>query len=356
MKKLVFLLVCLSSVFGVLRPTPDDFIACYEKNKASMMVYEGLPAFVLDENHLAVLKLPNQKLNSYIKYDPFLNLYLVRTDFSLIKPMFGDEESLNRNDWLGILDPKNPYIGHLKYLANNLNEKDRLNFSSKISLVASPCCKVMGIALSNNQFIGNRYLNHFKKYNEVYWGDIGVDFMQRGDKIYVSGVSANSRFWLNDEVLSLNGEKIENLRKLNEAILFSPIQTTLYFQVLRDNAEIEIPVNVFAKQFQEEVKITQKNITQKSIEAYAFGLEFNGLVISKIKKGSKGESSGFLVGDKVLKINDTLIKSKQDIMNVFSNQNVSEFEVLISRHASKFPYSNASGSVGYFDFFLYLKR
>lgn len=51
---------------------------------------------------LAVLKQPNTKLNKYVKYDPFLNLYLVRTDFSLIPTPMGDEEKLTRNDWVGM--------------------------------------------------------------------------------------------------------------------------------------------------------------------------------------------------------------------------------------------------------------
>lgn len=55
------------------------------------------------KNLLAVLKQPNAKLNKYVKYDPFLNLYLVRTDFSLIPTPMGDEEKLTRNDWVGNL-------------------------------------------------------------------------------------------------------------------------------------------------------------------------------------------------------------------------------------------------------------
>lgn len=47
---------------------------------------------------------------------------------------------------------------------------------------------MMGIALNNSSFIGNRYLKHFMKYNDVYWGDIGVDFVVRENKIYVNNV------------------------------------------------------------------------------------------------------------------------------------------------------------------------
>lgn len=71
---------------------------------------------------------------------------------------------------LGIWDPNKPYIGHIKYLAQNIDEKDQLDFNSKIGLLGTPCCEMMGIALNNSSFIGNRYLKHFMKYNDVYWG------------------------------------------------------------------------------------------------------------------------------------------------------------------------------------------
>lgn len=91
----VFLVTFLISLSAIERPKFEDFAAGYERNKASMLNYEGMPAFALSENLLAVLKQPNVKLNKYVKYDPFLNLYLVRTDFSLIPTPMGDEENLH---------------------------------------------------------------------------------------------------------------------------------------------------------------------------------------------------------------------------------------------------------------------
>ena len=91
MRFLLIFCVSVAFMFGVERPKFEDFAACFQRNKASVMVYEGMNAFVLSENLLAVLKTPSQKLNRYIKYDPFLNLYLVRTDFSLFPAVTYDE-------------------------------------------------------------------------------------------------------------------------------------------------------------------------------------------------------------------------------------------------------------------------
>ncbi|EAL4089521.1 PDZ domain-containing protein, partial [Campylobacter coli] len=247
MKFLFFLVTFLISLSAIERPKFEDFAAGYERNKASMLNYEGMPAFALSENLLAVLKQPNVKLNKYVKYDPFLNLYLVRTDFSLIPTPMGDEEKLTRNDWIGIWDPNRAYIGHIKYLAQNIDEKDQLDFSTKVGLLGTPCCEMMGIALNNSSFIGNRYLKHFMKYNDVYWGDIGVDFAVRENKIYVNNVRKSGQFLINDEIISVDGTLVKDIRKLNEKILFADRGSTLYFQVLRDNVDLNISTEVFAK-------------------------------------------------------------------------------------------------------------
>lgn len=344
MKKLALSLMLGAALFAVERPTFDDYLACYEKNKASMFNYEGLPAFVLDENILAVVKLPDTKLNSYIKYDPFLNLYLVRTDFSLIKPITDDETTRTRNDWLGIIDPKKEYIGHLKYLAQGLFERDKLDFNTKIGLLNSPCCKVLGISLLNGEFIGNRYLNHFKKYNDVYWGDIGATFTQRGDRYFVSGITFNSKLRLNDEILSIDDKPIESLRALNERILFADNQSTIYFKILRDNEEINISSIVSPKQYTQQVLTTKKEIVKKQISnSLGITLDNNLNVI-----GISNRNLGFRLKDKILRVNNVIVNNKTEFNKEISKGGV--LNILIQRYIKD---ENKNGD---FQFFITINK
>lgn len=344
MKKLALSLMLGATLFAVERPTFDDYLACYEKNKASMFNYEGLPAFVLDENLLAVVKLPDTKLNSYIKYDPFLNLYLVRTDFSLIKPITDDETTRTRNDWLGIIDPKKEYIGHLKYLAQGLFERDKLDFNTKIGLLNSPCCKVLGISLLNGEFIGNRYLNHFKKYNDVYWGDIGATFTQRGDRYFVSGITFNSKLRLNDEILSIDDKPIESLRALNERILFADNQSTIYFKILRDNEEINISSIVSPKQYTQQVLTTKKEIVKKQISnSLGITLDNNLNVI-----GISNRNLGFRLKDKILRVNNVIVNNKTEFNKEISKGGV--LNILIQRYIKD---ENKNGD---FQFFITINK
>ncbi|MBZ7987083.1 DUF7488 domain-containing protein [Campylobacter canadensis] len=342
MKKLIFLLSFSFLAYAVERPTFNDFLACYEKNKAAELTYEGLPAFVLDENLLAVVKLANTKLNSYVKYDPFLNLYLVRTDFSLIKPEFGDENEKNRNDWLGILDAKKEYIGHLKYLGLDLSERDKLDFKSKIGLLSSPCCKIIGIALNNGDFIGNRYLNHFKKYNEVYWGDIGASFTQKGDRYFVSSVTTNTSFRINDEILSVDDKPVNSLRELNERVLFAPNQSTIYFKILRDNEEINLSILVSPKIYKQEVLKTVKQVNKAQV--------YNslGIILDNNLKVIKSNNANFKIGDVILRVNNILVNNKEHFARLSAMNN--PLNILISRHIQD------EDKMGDFQFFITINK
>ena len=361
-----FLTFCLffSLAFSVERPRFEDFAAGYERNKASMLNYEGMPAFALSENLLAVLKIPNQKLNKYVKYDPFLNLYLVRTDFSLIATPMGDEEKLTRNDWVGIWDPNKAYIGHIKYLAQNLEERDQLDFNSKIGLLGTACCEMMGIALSDNSFIGNRYLKHFMKYNDVYWGDIGVEFAERENKIYVNKVNKSGQFLINDEILSIDETPVKDIRKLNEKILFAERGSTLYLRVLRDNADLNISVEVFAKDLSKfKLPDTKPKPKITSFQSN-LGLSVNSsLNVIKIEPNSKAFLAGFMVGDKILRVNNAEIKDFKELQNILNAGN--DFNILIARKDTKLPLSNFndnlskgsnSNSDGIFQFFIRLTK
>ncbi|EAK3587313.1 PDZ domain-containing protein [Campylobacter coli] len=364
MKKILIICMLFTLSFGIERPKFEDFLAGYERNKASMLNYEGMPAFALSENLLAVLKQPNAKLNKYVKYDPFLNLYLARTDFSLIPTPMGDEEKLTRNDWVGIWDPNKPYIGHIKYLAQNIDEKDQLDFNSKIGLLGTPCCEMMGIALNNSSFIGNRYLKHFMKYNDVYWGDIGVDFVVRENKIYVNNVRKNPQFLINDQVISVDGLPANDLRKLNEKILFADRGSTLYFQVLRDNMDLNISTEVFAKDLSKFNLPDSKPKPKITNFTSNLGLTVNtSLVVTKIDPKSKASNAGFIVGDKILRVNNIILNNFKELQNILSAGN--DFSILIERKSTKLPLLNFnnelggnanSGGDGKFQFFIRLTK
>lgn len=362
MRILILMSVFLSLLVAIERPKFEDFAAGYERNKASILNYEGMRAFALSENLLAVLKEPNSKLNKYVKYDPFLNLYLVRTDFSLIPTPMADEEQLTRNDWVGIWDPNKPYIGHIKYLAQNINEKDQLDFKSTVGLLGEPCCNMLGIALNNGSFIGNRYLKHFMKYNDVYWGDIGVDFVEREGKIYVGAVRKNPQFLINDEVTSLDGQPVRDIRKLNERVLFADRGSTIYFNVLRDNQDVNISSVVFEKDISHFNLPSNKPKPAPTSFKSNLGLSVNSaLLVTRVDAGSKASAAGFMAGDKILRVNNIVIKNFKQLQGILAKGN--DFYILIERADKNLPLHNFDNGLdfrtkgdGKFHFFVRLSK
>ncbi|MCR6593759.1 PDZ domain-containing protein [Campylobacter insulaenigrae] len=359
MRIIVCILTLVGILFAIPRPSFNDFLGCYQKNKASMLIYEGLPAFALDENTLAVVKTKDGKLNKYTKYDPFLNLYLVKTDFSLIPAPMANEEELTRSNWVGILDDNKSYIGHLKYFGQNLTEGDQLDFETKIGELNSPCCKMLGITLDNGKLIGNRYLKHFMKYPDVYWGDIGVDFEMRDGKIYVKKIRKNGQFLLNDELIVVDGEPYDDIRKLNEKILFSDRGSTLYFNVLRDNEDLNISTMVFDKDLGIYAK-PKKAAPAKPTSFYSnLGLRVDTKMnVIEVSSNSKAQMAGFLVGDKILRVNNHKMHNMNEFQNILMQEN--SFDILISRKATNMPSAQNNNleqiNKGYFDFFIRLNK
>lgn len=360
---LLALCVFISLILGIERPQREDFIACFEKNKASILIYEGMQAFALSENLLAVLKTPDTKLNKYVKYDPYLNLYLVRTDFSLIPTNMISEQNITRNDWVGILDPVNPLIGHVGYLANDINERDHLDFASKVGLLNSPCCDMLGISLDNGGFIGNRYLKHFMKYNDPYWGDIGVDFVERENKIYVGAVRKNGQFLVNDQIISVDGNPVRDLRKLNEKILFADRGSTLYFNVFRDNQDLNISTMVFERDLSHFKLPDNKPKPPPTSFKSSLGMNVNSaLLVTSIDAGSKASRAGFMVGDKILRVNNQIVTNFKALQDILAKG--SDFNILIERKSDKLPLNSfdnqdlgaSNMADGKFQFFIRLTK
>lgn len=244
-----------------------------------------------------------------------------------------------------IWDPNRAYIGHIKYLAQNIDEKDQLDFSTKVGLLGTPCCEMMGIALNNSSFIGNRYLKHFMKYNDVYWGDIGVDFAVRENKIYVNNVRKSGQFLINDEIISVDGTLVKDIRKLNEKILFADRGSTLYFQVLRDNVDLNISTEVFAKDLSKFNLPSNKPKPKPTNFRSNIGLSVNSsLIVTKVDAGSKAALAGFMVGDKILRANNVTLKDFKELQTLLGTGN--DFNILIERKSDKLPLLGLNNDLG----------
>ncbi|MCR4941436.1 MAG: PDZ domain-containing protein [Campylobacter sp.] len=359
----LFLSFCVFA-FGEPRPTQDDFNACYIKNKASIVSVNGNFGVVITPNFIAVPKNAKTKLHDYVKFDPYLKLYLVRSSVTLTPPELWPDETddtkIKKSTWVGVLsDSNNTAMGHIKSLGVNLGDFDTLSFDSNvIGELNTACCGMLGIAIGGNKFIPNRYLKHFAAYEDVYYGDIGVSFIQ-GEKgffiLEVDPIGRGRALQRNDEIVSINGVAPQSLRHINETILFAPKDTFVEFKVKRsgDLYKFYIPVSGETKAVKNlnlDVNTSDANLSQKinvndlfaSVKSDPdaditpqllsdYGIHIDkDLYVIKIFDDSPAKEFGLKIGDQILQIDKEMVKDRDDLYAKMPKSG--SFLLLFTRH------------------------
>ena len=315
------------------RPTQDDFNACFEKNLPAMVNVAGNGGIAITPNLIAVPK-GEIPVKNYVKFDPYLGLYLVASDAKLEPMKMADDSATKKSDWVSVTRDLNATVyGHVKAQAQALGELDVLTFDvNGTGAVLSPCCKLRGIAVGGDKFVPSRYLRHFAAYKDVYYGDVGAVFEERDGKLYVKGVDPLGRgaaLMAGDEILSVNGEKMQSLRELNERILFAAKGERLKFEIKRgeDVVKFSVAVSDEVKKEQKAAPKTDENITKiapkpqpapntdASSVRKLYGLTFDEkLRVKSVDGESDAARFGLRVGDKLIQVGAKVVKNRKEAL------------------------------------------
>ncbi|WP_299029960.1 PDZ domain-containing protein [uncultured Campylobacter sp.] len=321
------------------RPTQDDFNACFEKNLPAMVNIAGNGGIAIAPNLIAVPK-GETPVKNYVKFDPYLGLYLVASDAKLEPVKMSDDNATKKSDWVSVTRDLNATVyGHVKAQAQALGELDVLTFDvNGTGAVLSPCCKLRGIAVGGDKFVPSRYLRHFAAYKDVYYGDVGAVFEERDGKLYVKGVDPLGRgaaLMVGDEILSVNGEKFESLRELNERILFAKKGERLKFEIKRGDEVLRFGVAVSDDAAKKEQKAPTKadkkaaasdaksqSTPQSSDTASVqklYGITFDEKLIVKSVDASSGAAKfGVRVGDKLIQVGQKAVSSRKEALGLLA--------------------------------------
>ena len=320
------------------RPTQDDFNACFEKNLPAMVNVAGNGGIAITPNLIAIPK-GETPVKNYVKFDPYLKLYLVASDAKLEFIKMADDNATKKSDWVSVTRELNATAyGHVKAQARVLGELDTLTFDAGgKGAVLSPCCRLRGIAVGGDKFIPSRYLKHFAAYKDVYYGDVGAVFEERDGKFYAKSVDPLGRgaaLMTGDEVLSVNGEKMESLRELNERILFAKKGEKLKFEVRRGDEILKFNLAVSQDASKKEEKApmkTDKNAvksakmqsaTQNVDTAKAqklYGLTFDEkLTVKSVDADSSAAKFGIRVGDKLMQVGQKTVSSRKEALELLA--------------------------------------
>ena len=330
----VFMICALgASLKAEPRPTQDDFNACFEKNLPAMVNVAGNGGIAITPNLIAVPK-GEIPVKNYVKFDPYLGLYLVASDAKLEPVKMAEDNATKKSDWVSVTRELNATVyGHVKAQAQALGELDALTFDvNGTGAVLSPCCKLRGIAVGGDKFVPSRYLRHFAAYKDVYYGDVGAVFEERDGKLYVKGVDPLGRgaaLMAGDEILSVNGEKMQSLRELNERILFAAKGERLKFEIRRgeDVVKFSVAVSDEVKKEQKTAPKTDENITKvapkpqpaPNTDALSvqklYGLTFDEkLRVKSVDGESDAARFGLRVGDKLIQVGAKIVKNRKEAL------------------------------------------
>lgn len=321
------------------RPTQDDFNACFEKNLPAMVNVAGNGGIAITPNLIAVPK-GETPVKNYVKFDPYLGLYLVASDAKLEPMKMSDDNATKKSDWVSVTRDLNATVyGHVKAQAQALGELDVLTFDvNGTGAVLSPCCKLRGIAVGGDKFVPSRYLRHFAAYKDVYYGDVGAVFEEKDGKLYVKSVDPLGRgaaLMAGDEILSVNGEKFESLRELNERILFAKKGERLKFEIKRGYEVLKFGVAVSDDAAKKEQKAPMKadkkaaasdakpqSMPQSSDAASVqklYGMTFDEkLIVKSVDANSGAAKFGVRVGDKLIQVGQKAVSSRKEALSLLA--------------------------------------
>ena len=321
------------------RPTQDDFNACFEKNLPAMVNVAGNGGIAITPNLIAVPK-GETPVKNYVKFDPYLGLYLVASDAKLEPVKMSDDNATKKSDWVSVTRDLNATVyGHVKAQAQALGELDVLTFDvNGTGAVLSPCCKLRGIAVGGDKFVPSRYIRHFAAYKDVYYGDVGAVFEEKDGKLYVKSVDPLGRgaaLMAGDEILSVNGEKFESLRELNERILFAKKGERLKFEIKRGDEVLRFGVAVSDDAAKKEQKAPTKadkkavssdaklqSIPQSSDAASVqklYGITFDEkLTVKSVDASSGAAKFGVRVGDKLIQVGQKAVSNRKEALGLLA--------------------------------------
>jgi len=238
-----------------------------------------------------------------IKYDPFLNLYLIKSKKYVHFPFrINNKLSLGQAS----IDANMAIEGRLKKSQIGLNSL--ASYSEVVSapaLLLSSCCNLEGL-VTQKGIIQKEYIYNFIHSKNLHYGDLGIRVVDEGKYIVVKRVNPfdiDNLFKKDDCITHVNGKKVQNASRLMMDILFSKVGTKLDLTIVRDAKKIHI-----------KTEVSQRYGGGAISDTF---LEQNGLYFSQnltiLSVGKMYKKYGLDIGDKLIQVNGKKVSSIEDI-------------------------------------------
>ncbi len=333
MIRLMFLLFFTVQVGNTASFTYPDFKQCYKKNRDSFIYFGSLRAVAVSK-HLAVAYSKDEPKVAYVKFDPFLNLYLFHSKKTLKPVKLRSTSFLKLGDWVAGMDDLSLYVGNFAKSGDLLDsfylQNAKLDANSIISCL---CCQVYGLGVGEGSFVGSEYIKRFMSSGSggVFYGDIGVRFDRYADDFVVKSLNPfypNQTLRVGDKVLQVNGKKVKSLKQLNQTVLFAAPKSKIKIEFLRGKKKLTRELSVISR-------LGGGGLSDSFLEKKGIFFDKN-LKIVRVKKDSVAKMYGLKVGDKLLQMNDKIVHNQDDIKEYLSRTKSEDAQLLFSRDDFQF--------------------
>ena len=280
---------------------------CRKFFSESLKVTDGYPAFAVAKDRFISLKCPSDK--KIIAYDRFKGLCLFEDTTK--KPFYLTKHKAklffcqsDKPKAVTILSyPSSVYPGRIK---ENVKKRGAL---------FGECCHLAGIIDLGGKWYD---VTSIKKllHKKTKHSDIGVRFSLKGKQVVVKRVNPFLKLPLlpSDRVKKIEKITYPTLKEVRDIIDSCKVGKKIFIEIVRGKKSFKYKIECFKR-------VGGGKISDTFLEQ--FGIWFNKkLVISDIDRSGIGYKSGLQKGDRLLKIDESIVYTQADVQKVLSSYSV----------------------------------
>jgi hypothetical protein len=331
MLRVVVLFFLFFQVLNGANFTYPDFKQCHTKISKSFVYFGDIRAVAVSKN-LAVAYSQTKPKVDFIRFDPFLNLYLFRSKKNHQPVKLRSTHGLKLGEWIAGMDDRSLFVGNFAKSGELLDSFHLQNVKLEPnSIISCLCCEMYGLGVGGGYFIGSELIKRFIASEDIYYGDIGARFERRAGFFTVKSVDPfhpNHSLSVGDIVLAINGQKSTSLKQINQIILFSKLKSKVTLEILRGNQKLKKNLIVHSRS-------GGGYLSDTFLENRGIFLD-EDMKIIKIEQKSFAAQSGLHLGDRLMQIDHKKIENQNEIKEYFSNLKSNEAQLLFERSDFQF--------------------
>lgn len=297
------LFIALNLLLFNLLACEGGYDSCVAKLRDSKTLQNNSLYIPVKHNRLLVYSLEKPK-GKILKHDPFLSLYLLED-----KKKFKYPFDVNMRLQLGSAVVNSRVAKEGRVLKNQIGLNSLASYTSKLTtpaLITSSCCSLEGIATVRG-VIQKEYIKRFLSTQSAEYSDLGIRVQNDKGLVVVSASNPyllNNPFKKGDSILIYDGKKIKAASVFMRRVLFSKVGSKHTVRIRRQGKILNFRV------------VTSKRYGGGDISDTF--LEQKGIYFDKslriIKLSKHFLDYGLLVGDKLIQVNGTSVKTEDELL------------------------------------------